>query len=96
MDTSQNPFNCGGCGIICDWGATCSDGECVPWLSVHDPCLLFGKVNCSAPDELDCSNLGTDEKNCGSCGLMCAHGSTCVDGVCTRPWGEEPGESDIR
>ena len=96
VDTSQNPFNCGGCGMICDWGDVCSDGECVSWLSVHDPCRWLGKVNCKAPDELDCSNLGTDEENCGSCGLICAHGSTCVNGVCTRPWGEEPGETDIR
>jgi len=94
VDTGSDELNCGGCGIMCGWGETCSEGECVPWLSVYDPCL-FGRVNCGAPYDLECANLGTDEHNCGSCGVKCAHGSTCVDGVCTSPTMEE-GVTDVR
>ena len=73
---------------------TCREGVCVPWLSVYDPCL-FGRVNCGAPYELECANLGKDESNCGSCGVKCAHGSTCVSGVCKSPTAT-PEETDVR
>lgn len=38
-----------------------------------------GFINCSG----NCVQLTNDENNCGSCGLVCANGYTCVNGTCT-------------
>ena len=32
-----------------------------------------------------CTNLNTDGKNCGSCGKVCASGTSCLFGACLNP-----------
>jgi hypothetical protein len=41
------------------------------------PCATSG-VMCAGA----CRNLATDERNCGSCGLVCALDQACENGVC--------------
>jgi hypothetical protein len=80
-DTATSRTNCGKCGNVCGWNETCSNGKCVPWLAVYDPC--WGRsTNCGAPDGIECRNLHNDESNCGYCGVRCAEGAECVSGRC--------------
>jgi len=49
---------------------------------VRLPCLLPGTL-CSGT----CTNLQTDEDNCGSCGNVCPAGASCSGGTCACPAG---------
>jgi hypothetical protein len=64
--------NCGGCGKVCDEGASCASGTCTVGACAAP------KTGCSGA----CVDTSTDPTNCGSCGNLCP-GTACVGGACS-------------
>ena len=98
VDPSSDPYSCGKCGNICPESATCiqsvcvcpsgqtlSNGFCCPegyWANSGGGCCPIPQTNCWPTG---CTDMNTDNKNCGSCGNVCSGGDTCVGGQCTSP-----------
>lgn len=68
FNLENDPWNCGGCGFHCPFGATCSNGGCS---------CPPGQTVCG----YTCVDLGTDDADCGACGVACGAGS-CSGGKC--------------
>lgn len=90
VDPDNDPQNCGGCGIRCDAlgghldpntthiDAVCRHGIC-------DVDCRLGWGDCDGAPTNGCeSNLRTDQRNCGACGMACdyAQGQPCIRGQC--------------
>jgi len=87
-NTQSDNQNCGGCGIVCSSGKTCTvvngTASCVKTAN----CGSTGNTACPSPTDPTaqiCVNLQTDIKNCGSCGNdQSTNGGTlpaCCNGV---------------
>jgi len=62
--------------VICTKNQFCADGFC--------KFCEEGKKNCDASLINGCeSNITTDRKNCGECGVKCEVGKDCINGVCS-------------
>jgi cysteine-rich repeat protein len=68
-DLMTNAMNCGGCGIVCDAGQTCSQGICN---------CQAGLVMCAG----NCVDVMSDPVHCGACSAPCGTSEICVAGVC--------------
>lgn len=86
VDQQSDTAHCGGCNQQCysasggDGGANtgtvlCESGSCA---------CESGYTDCNPGDDfsLDCRDLQTDMRNCGSCGNECVTGQTCTGGEC--------------
>jgi hypothetical protein len=88
-DPANDPLNCGGCGIQCPAGQTCSSGVCsgstAPCGAGHIGrfCDVDGgimtKVCCPGAG---CVDVASDPNNCGTCGTACSAGHACQRGAC--------------
>lgn len=88
-DPTNDDHNCGTCGHVCEPGSTCAYyGACYPLPRCSQPgmagawCALDGGGMgrcCGA----DCVDLTRDSSNCGTCGIACRTGTTCMsfDGI---------------
>ena len=78
-DFATDLGNCGSCGNVCgseNGIATCTSGACTLQCS-------SGYGNCDGLFSNGCErSLTTDSANCGTCGNVCAQGTSCVNGVC--------------
>lgn len=63
----------------CSAGSQCCSGYCAIYGASGNQCESCAGTLCSG---FECSNLMTDDFNCGVCGNRCAAGSYCWDGVC--------------
>ena len=73
-------MNCGGCGMAC--APTNGTGMCVSGTCTVTSCMSgFADCNKMASDGCE-ANLGSDNNNCGACGMACATGIQCTAGVC--------------
>jgi hypothetical protein len=70
VDTSNDPANCGSCGLACPEPLPCNGGVCG---------CPEGLTAC--PPRL-CTEVAVDAANCGACAQICSPGSTCQDGHC--------------
>jgi hypothetical protein len=71
--------NCGGCGIQCGPGLSCSMGQCVA-LNCPQPLAV-----CQTPFGGACVDVQNDPRNCGICGFACGQGAICKSGQCAGP-----------
>jgi len=81
-----NATNCGICGNTCGENQRCIGGICalIPSGTVEVTCRL-GQTACG----MTCTDLDSDESNCGMCGRACMSGRICAGGVCLPPGGED-------
>jgi hypothetical protein len=82
-NTQTSSQHCGKCNNPCSSGQTCQNGKCGLYMSVitldpHEICINSGHSWCWGV----CSDLQTDENNCGSCGTKCPSGKLCSAGKC--------------
>ena len=67
----SDPHNCGGCGIRCQDGEFCGEGNCEPVCPV-------GQVLCGTI----CVDLKSDPLHCGACDNKCGSNDICEAGSC--------------
>jgi hypothetical protein len=74
--------NCGACNYHCQEGQTCQNGQCVG--SQQTVSCPEGQLPCvySPGAGYLCTNVGWDNTNCGTCGVVCGAGTTCQNGQC--------------
>jgi hypothetical protein len=81
--TTNDPSNCGACGIRCAPDQVCTRASCLPPSS-----CLGGTIAC----EGRCINPRTDNLHCGGCpGVACPPGKGCSAGVCVDVVGTDGG-----
>lgn len=93
-DTARDPLNCGGCGMACMGGASCTSGRCGSPMTGDggmvgpDGALTCGagQVNCGAY----CADTARDPLNCGACGMRCMT-QPCNAGRCGATGGGDGG-----
>jgi hypothetical protein len=76
----SNAEACGSCEYRCvgkNMTGSCVQGACACALGFADCSRLVPTDGC----ETDLSTVS----NCGACGVACADGQTCTDGVCLTP-----------
>jgi len=71
IPTSNDPQNCGGCGVVCPAGQACSAGQCS--TSCLPPLVQCGQ---------SCVDPQNDNQNCGGCNMPCPSGQGCSRGQC--------------
>lgn len=83
IPVSQDPDNCGGCGVVCEATEACSGGRCV------------GAGECSpglSTCDRRCVDTFWDNDHCGRCDNACGEGRGCLDEACVDlvALGEDP------
>jgi hypothetical protein len=86
-DPTNDPLNCGGCGIACPSGQTCTRGVCngTPPSCVGRNgayCNLDAGLSYLCCPGVGCTNVESDDANCGACGNKCLAGTNCQGGSC--------------
>ncbi|PIV99657.1 MAG: hypothetical protein COW42_10320 [Deltaproteobacteria bacterium CG17_big_fil_post_rev_8_21_14_2_50_63_7] len=79
---------CGDCTTSCGTGEKCFNGTCTVEETFCDAwggCNEYSLCCYSAGGCVDSWTLKTDENNCGGCGVACARGDRCLNGICTTP-----------
>ncbi|MBM4360494.1 MAG: hypothetical protein FJ096_20495, partial [Deltaproteobacteria bacterium] len=78
-DTKLDPGHCGGCGNIC--ASANAVGACTNSTCTFTCKPNFGDCNQLADDGCE-AFTALDPANCGTCGLMCKAGESCVSSQC--------------
>ncbi len=70
----------GRCAWRCPGGQKACAGECIP----SNQCCTSSDCPAANPDCCGgaCVDAATDARNCGACGVRCATGQPCSDGIC--------------
>jgi hypothetical protein len=90
IPTSVDPNNCGGCGIVCGAGTSCSNGACVGTCNAN----LFQFTTLLNACSQSCVDQTDDRIYCGGSCSLCPSGQGCNQGVCGAgivPFVKDPG-----
>lgn len=71
----DNAFHCGACGVVCQAGQACVQGQCV---------CPSGTESCQD----SCVETSSAPEHCGGCGVACEEGSVCSLGSCENECAE--------
>ncbi len=89
LDLANDPDNCGGVAISCPAGQTCVHGLCGGVASSEcglgkwgSFCNLDAGTTFACCPSAGCTNIFTDDANCGGCWAACPSGQHCTGGVC--------------
>ncbi len=91
-----DPFNCGDCGVTCQDGGICVEGQC----RIPDPSCGPNNNNALCVTSTgvagaccfsECVDNNTDVLDCGGCGTACPIGASCEDGFCVGDGGGHAG-----
>ena len=79
-DLSADRNNCGSCGNMCQRNDKCIAGQCVSSAPACPP----GQLACMdvKGQKQPCRDHSADRNNCGTCGVVCRNGTSCVAGAC--------------
>jgi hypothetical protein len=83
IDLGSDHDNCGTCGRKCAATQYCNGGTC------SDPPAIecgSGATACTDPQaggKQYCTMTSGDPRNCGACGVVCANGGGCLNGICS-------------
>jgi hypothetical protein len=77
VDVANDPNNCGGCGLLCPQGDSCSAGVCIAVEAPVADCASQGLTDCGGV----CVDITADAANCGGCGIVCP--TQCTGGICS-------------
>ena len=79
VDTETDDENCGQCESSCSPAYSCVTGSC----ECNDDPDCDGVVGIAvACCDQYCTDLDSDDENCGSCGTSCDVGQSCVGSIC--------------
>jgi hypothetical protein len=82
VDLSNDPANCGACGVTCGPDVACQQGIC---LGSACNASQHGAYCGTTPQQIccgaTCADTLSDPANCGACGKACDAG-ICMSGVC--------------
>jgi hypothetical protein len=79
-----DPNNCGACGNPCQSGQRCESGVCHSiGCASNRNCPPPSGGQCLVQCNGTCTNVFSDNLNCGNCGNVCPSGQTCQVGACT-------------
>jgi hypothetical protein len=82
VDITQDPSNCGFCGIACSADEHCYQGACVEFSSSGEYCARAdGGLGTACGSS--CVDLQSDPAHCRSCAWACPTGATCSAGTCS-------------
>lgn len=86
IDTTSDPANCGGCGVLCAdaQAPACVGGACTCGTSAR-ACAGTPEDSCCETDgAFSCTDTGIDPAHCGACGEACDPdvGTNCVAATC--------------
>jgi hypothetical protein len=77
----SDPMNCGACGNVCAGGQGCFNGTC--GTTQTQTCGAGMQLCTDAGGQKQfCSDPRYDSANCGKCGIVCAGGTSCMNGTC--------------
>ncbi|HVU51240.1 MAG TPA: MopE-related protein [Polyangia bacterium] len=87
----SDPANCGACGTVCAAGQGCYSGTC--GTAPPPPTCAANLEICTDPtaQKQYCSDPLFDSNNCGKCGVVCASGMGCQQGVCVAQASQDAG-----
>jgi hypothetical protein len=85
--TSNDPSNCGGCGVVCASNQFCCQGSCTTFNTVQN-CGSCGKT-CSTGIQPGCCggqcvDLNSNLQSCGACFNSCGTGYRCCNATCVN------------
>ncbi len=72
-DLTDDPSNCGGCGVVCPATQSCLAGDAGPSCGCGGSTQLCGG---------ECLDLSSNPNHCGSCTTSCGADTICATGAC--------------
>jgi len=89
VDSGHDEQNCGTCGNVCATGEACVGGKCLTQNGTGCTGCQESELCCAVNSVSKCTNVASDNQNCGGCGagFACGAGYQCSGASC-QPTGD--------